>query len=128
MSSPRFESVTPVLTVDDLPVALDFYENKLGFRIAWTWGTPPDRASVLRDGVEITLSKRGLIDIHGPSRLFIQLTEIDRYFESLRNSGVEFVVPLGDREYGLRDFHLISSKNFATHSLDRRGPSCRIVA
>lgn len=107
MPSPSFDSVTPVFTVNDLPAALEFYEQKLGFNVAWTWGTPPDRASVCRGNVEITLSTRGLIDMHGPSRVFIQLTDIDEYFDAIKSSGVEIEVPLNDREYGMRDFHLV---------------------
>ena len=107
MPSPSFDSVTPVFTVDDLSAALDFYVQDLGFSIAWTWGTPPDRASVRRGNVEIMLSTRGLVDMHGPSRAFIQLTGIDDYFEAIIGAGVEINVPLGNREYGMRDFHLI---------------------
>ncbi|MFZ1771257.1 MAG: VOC family protein [Caldilinea sp.] len=79
----------------------------LGFAVAWTWGTPPDRASVSRDNVEITLSKRGLADSHGPSRVFIQISDIDDYYATIRKAGAPIDVPLDDREYGMRDFHLI---------------------
>jgi predicted enzyme related to lactoylglutathione lyase len=107
MPTVSFDCVTPVFTVDDLSSALEFYEHKLGFSVAWTWGTPPDRASVRRGNVEITLSTRGLVDEHGPSRVFIQLTDIDDYFNSVVASGAKIDVPIGDREYGMRDFHLI---------------------
>ena len=107
MPTASFKSVTPVFTVEDLPAALDFFQRVLGFSVAWTWGTPPDRASVCRDQVEITLSKRGLIDSHGPSRVFIQVSEIDDYYAAIKKSGTPIEVPLDDREYGIRDFHLI---------------------
>lgn len=107
MTFPSFDSVTPVFTVNDLPAVLKFYEQILGFNVAWTWGTPPDRASVCRGNVEITLSTRGLVDKHGPSRVFIQLTDIDKYYDTIKSSGIAIEVPLGDREYGMRDFHLI---------------------
>ncbi len=101
-----FKSATPVFTVEDLPAALDYFQHKLGFDTAWTWGTPPDRASVRRDSVEITLSKRGLVDSHGPSRVFIQISNIDDYYATILKTGAPIDVPLDDREYGMRDFHL----------------------
>lgn len=107
MPTASFKSVTPVFTVEDLPAALDYFQHVLGFAVAWTWGTPPDRASVCRDNVEITLSKRGLVDSHGPSRIFIQITDIDDYYATIEKAGAAIDVPLGDREYGMRDFHLI---------------------
>jgi predicted enzyme related to lactoylglutathione lyase len=107
MPLPQFKSVIPVFTVDDLPAALDFYQRVLGFSVAWTWGTPPDRASVQRDNVEITLSQRGVVDSHGPSRIFFQLSGIDDYYAEIQDAGAQIDVPLDDREYGMRDFHIV---------------------
>jgi catechol 2,3-dioxygenase-like lactoylglutathione lyase family enzyme len=42
--------VSPVFSL--LGEALDFYRDKLGFTIAWTWGDPPSRAGVALDDVE----------------------------------------------------------------------------
>ncbi|MBK8797742.1 MAG: VOC family protein [Anaerolineales bacterium] len=53
------------------------------------------------------MSKRGLADSHGPSRVFIQISDIDDYYATIRKAGAPIDVPLDDREYGMRDFHLI---------------------
>lgn len=52
----KIESVSPILSVDDLAKSIDFYRHALGFDLAWSWGEPPDIAAVCRDGVEITLA------------------------------------------------------------------------
>ena len=54
----KLESVSPILSVNDLTQSLDFYWYVLGFDLAWSWGEPPDIAAVCRDGVEITLTQR----------------------------------------------------------------------
>jgi catechol 2,3-dioxygenase-like lactoylglutathione lyase family enzyme len=44
------------LAVPDIPAAVDFYTNKLGFRLGFTWGEPPTFAGVnLGDTVQIFL-------------------------------------------------------------------------
>jgi uncharacterized glyoxalase superfamily protein PhnB len=38
MTATKFESVAPILAVDDLHRALAFYRDLLGFDLAWCWG------------------------------------------------------------------------------------------
>lgn len=38
---------------------------------------------------------------------FIQLSDIDDYYATIQKAGAPIDVPLDDREYGMRDFHLI---------------------
>ncbi len=59
---------------------------------------------MIRDDVEITLPKRGLVDTVGPLRLYVRLVDID--FDEMCSSGVEVDVPIGERAYGMRDVHL----------------------
>jgi len=35
--------------VSDLAAAIDFYTQKLGFTLAFTWGDPPRLAALLQD-------------------------------------------------------------------------------
>ena len=58
-NTPTFEAVVPILSVNDLGGALKYYEEVLGFQLGWTWGTPPELASVGRDKVELNLGQRG---------------------------------------------------------------------
>lgn len=107
MTAVSFTSLTPVFTVDDVAAALDHYTRVLGFTVAWTWGEPAERAAVRRDGVEIMLSRRGTADDHGPSRAYVQVRGIDALHATMAAAGAAIEVGLGDRGYGMRDFHIV---------------------
>lgn len=102
----KIESVSPILSVNDLEKSIDFYRHALGFDLAWSWGEPPDIAAVCRDGVEITLTQRAGAKPAGAAHVYLGVSGIDGYYESLVDAGVTIVVPLGDRPYGMRDFRM----------------------
>src|SRR5690348_14986207 len=58
MMATRFESLSPILAVDDLHQALAFHRDLLGFNLVWCWGEPPELAGICRDAVELTLMDR----------------------------------------------------------------------
>lgn len=99
-----FESVAPLLSVDELKNALDWYQRVLGFQIAWTWSEPAYLASVCRERVELNLGERGKAGPPGASRVYIRLQGVDAYFERVSKAGAEIATPIADRPYGLRDF------------------------
>ena len=41
-----FEAAVPVLSVNELKEALQYYQEVLGFQIGWQWGEPPTIGSV----------------------------------------------------------------------------------
>ena len=45
----------PQLFVADIKSSCDFFNGKLGFKIAFTYGEPPFYAQVMRDGVRLNL-------------------------------------------------------------------------
>ena len=102
----KFESVSPIFSVADLHQSLDFYRNVLGFDVAWSWGDPPDIAAVCRDCVEITLIQRAGASPAGASHIYLRVSEIDAYYQSLVEAGANIIVPMGDRPYGMRDFRM----------------------
>ncbi len=104
MSAPSFEDVTPILSVADLPAALDWYANALGFAVAWRWGEPVELASVCRGRVELNLAQRGKLGPPGPSRVYVRAEPIDAVWEIALASGAEVLAPIADRAYGMRDF------------------------
>jgi len=100
MSASSLLTITPILQVGNLQRALDFYTRVMGFETAWTWGTPPDRASVCRDSVEIMLEVE-----REPrtSHVYLQVKGVDAFFDVVTGAGARIVVPLADRAYGMRD-------------------------
>jgi catechol 2,3-dioxygenase-like lactoylglutathione lyase family enzyme len=99
-------AAVPVLSVDDLPAALEEYERSLGFRRSWIWGDPPELACVCRDRVELMLGQRGRSGPAGASQVYLQLLGIDRIWEELRGAGANVCEEIADRVYGMRDFSI----------------------
>ena len=90
------------LLVSDLDEAIDFYINKLGFKLVFKWGEPPTMAGVNLGNAQIFLE-------HGePSPkgcyLYFVINNADAFYEFHRNNGVEVVAPIADRDYELRDY------------------------
>lgn len=102
----KIESVSPILSVNDLAKAIDFYCRTLGFDLAWSWGEPPDIAAVCRDSVELTLTQRAGTKPAGAAHIYLGVSGIDDYYVALADAGVTVVVPIGDRPYGMRDFRI----------------------
>ncbi|NER83138.1 MAG: bleomycin resistance family protein [Leptolyngbya sp. SIO1D8] len=51
----KFESLTPILNVKNIPDSIRYYVDVLGFKQDWDWDDPPTFASVSRDDVCIFL-------------------------------------------------------------------------
>ncbi|HXX40484.1 MAG TPA: VOC family protein [bacterium] len=99
-----FKAVIPVLSVDDLTRAVEYYRDVLGFQLGWTWGDPPYIASVCRDGVELMLGQRGKAGPRGVSHVYFQTSGVDVYYERLTKAGAAVTETLENRSYGMRDF------------------------
>ena len=102
------EAAVPILTVTSLPEALDYYQRILGFRVEWSWGEPPDRASVSRDGVELNLAQSAEAP-SGVSKVYFPMAGVDAYYADLVAAGARVEVALADRAYGMRDFRIVDS-------------------
>jgi uncharacterized glyoxalase superfamily protein PhnB len=106
-NAPALEAIAPIFSVSDVPAALAYYQNVLGFALAWTWGEPPRLVSVCRDRVEINLAVLDAAGSARVSKVYVQMTGVDAYCDQIANAGAKVVVPLADREYGMRDFRIV---------------------
>ena len=104
-----FAATVPILSVTDLPEALDYYDRVLGFRVGWKWGEPSHLASVCRDRVEVNLSQVAPGTKPTTSKVYFQMTGVDAYYARVRKAGAQVVVALADRAYGMRDFRIVDS-------------------
>lgn len=95
---------TPIFSVQDLPQALEWYQQILGFEIAWTWGNPTTRASVCRDEVEVNLAA---VDNGGKSAAYFEVTGVTAYHDQIVRAGGRIAASIGDRPYGMRDFSVL---------------------
>ena len=92
----------PSLFVADVRAAVDFYTEKLGFSLGFTWGEPPTIAGVKLSKVQIFLE----LGTPGPkgAAVYFVVGNADELYEFHRANGIEVVEPPADRDYGLRDY------------------------
>jgi len=100
MAEAKLHAICPIFQVSNLERGIEFYTRVMGFELAWTWGQPPDRASLCRDSVEITLEVEANPIL---SHAYIQVEGVDAYFARVTTAGAKVVHPLADRVYGMRD-------------------------
>lgn len=103
---PDVTKLFPVFLVRDLDAAIDFYKDKLGFSLAWTWGTPSTRAGVSIGDIEIQLDCTGAGAPPGPSVVYCHMTDVTSYFASCKDRGAPFTLELGERPWGMVDFRV----------------------
>jgi uncharacterized glyoxalase superfamily protein PhnB len=124
MTEPAFHAITPILQVENLQRAIEFYTTIKGFTLAWTWGDPPDRASVCRDAVEITVEEKKLGEAARVSKAYLQTDRIDDYVSAIKGKGARVPVPLADRVYGMRDCRVLDPDGNELH-IGQELPSTR---
>ena len=90
------------LAVADLQAAIDFYEKKLGFRLIFTDGEPPNFAGINLGRVQIFL-RQGTPSPE-PVAVYFLVDGVDELYEFHRAGGVEISEEIADRPYGLRDY------------------------
>lgn len=104
MADVQLTAISPIFQVANLARGLDFYKRVMGFKVAWQWGDPPDRASLCRDAVEITLEvEASPVSAH----VYIVVREIDSYFAHISSTGARVSHTLADRVYGMRDCRIV---------------------
>ena len=108
---PTLLAAEPQLFVADMEVSCDFYTQKLGFQIAFTYGEPAFYGQVVRDGASLNL--RHLDEpawnaaLRGRERLLsasIPVDEVKALFLEFQAAGVAFVQPLKTEPWGARTF------------------------
>jgi uncharacterized glyoxalase superfamily protein PhnB len=112
MNAPAFHAIAPIFQVADLQRSIDFYTRMLGFTLGWTAGEPPDRASLCRDGVEITIETDA-----EPVRAqaYIQVSGVEQIYARAASAGANVTVPLADRLYGMRDGRILDPDGNELH-------------
>ena len=74
----------------------------LGFEIGWTFGNPPELASVCRDQIEFNLSRARENEFR-VAGVYVHVDDVDAYYDLIIAAGVQATYPLKDRPYGMRD-------------------------
>ncbi len=111
LPAPRLRIAYPQVLVADVRRAAGFYEQNLGFSIAYLYGEPPFYGLVTRDGVGVNLRfvSSSLFDQAKREResvlsANIVVESVKALFLEFQKRGVEFAQPLKQQPWGATDF------------------------
>lgn len=108
-SKELFSHFASILPVSDIASSINFYHDKLGFKVTFTWNDPMDYVVLKRgENVSIHLTKRHPQTIPTPAHasLYIFVKDADAVFTEYKSKGVAFQNPISNRDYGMRDFDI----------------------
>lgn len=111
--NPRLTGLRPMLAVVDLPAAVRFYVEKLGFNCSSMFGNPPVWAEVVRNGTAVMLNappaEHVRRDVPRSSRdyqvYYINVDGIEKLHAEFRSRGVS-VTDMRVAIYGMKEFEL----------------------
>lgn len=104
-----------VFPVEDPLSTAQYYQDILGFEITFQWEDPPSYVVIKRDdavGIHVT-KKEGDFkpsDTHVSLAIFVH--DVDALYEEYQKSGANITSPIGDRDYGMRDFDVTDPNGF----------------
>lgn len=105
------DQIHPTLSANDLIAATEFYRDKLGFEVSFTYGDPPTFAGVNIGNVQMFLQKSA----PNPSgaSVFFMVGNADELCDYHRANGVEIIEEPADRDYGIRDYAVHDLSGYA---------------
>jgi catechol 2,3-dioxygenase-like lactoylglutathione lyase family enzyme len=118
MTKPEISGIAPLFIVNDVPAALAFYRDHLGFEVTFQGPEPNDIffGIVRRGGAMIMFKDVGLPPIPNRTRdiqqglarwdAYVQVPDPDALAAEFSSRGVDFFEPLNDTDDGLRGFEL----------------------
>jgi len=104
LAAPRVECEQhhATLSVADVVRAAEFYVQRLGFSLGFSWGDPPTMAGVNLGQVQIFLEQG--TPVPAGASVFFVVGDADELHEFHRANGVTVVRLPGDREWDFRDY------------------------
>ncbi len=102
----RMEPPVPIFSVTDVPKALDYYVERLGFSTTFTWEDPPTFATVARDEARIFLSAGRESGQAPGSWISIFLPDVDALHREYVERGALIVTPPEDYPWGVREMRV----------------------
>ena len=118
MSKPEISGIAPFFIVDDVPTALAFYRNRLGFEVTFQGPEPDDIffGIVQRGAAMIMFKAVGVNPVPNYTRdikkgiarwdAYLHVPDPDAMASEYLSRGVEFSEPLKYTSDGLRGFEL----------------------
>lgn len=99
----KLARAVPIVTVDDLPAAVDAYRSVLGLDVRMDLGWIVTLGSADGTGAQFSLMTRDLTAPVNPS-MSLEVADVDAAYAAAVESGLEIVHPLTDEAWGVRRF------------------------
>jgi uncharacterized glyoxalase superfamily protein PhnB len=105
--------ISPMLAVRNMQQTIEFYKNSLGFKMGMAVpdADNPEYTDFSKDGMVfmfVPVENVGIGKEEGLGtgvNIYMQIdSDIDEYYNELKNKGVNIVVDIKDEPYGIRDF------------------------
>jgi uncharacterized glyoxalase superfamily protein PhnB len=105
MTSPAFQvtGLAAVLYVKDMPAALAYYRDTLGFTVKFTWRDPPQYVCLGLGDASVHLSTYAPV---AKSIVCIFCMGVDALHDQLAAHGANITQPIKDEPYGMREFEV----------------------
>jgi catechol 2,3-dioxygenase-like lactoylglutathione lyase family enzyme len=110
-SKPTLLAAEPQLFVAGIAASCEFYTQKLGFKVAFTYGEPPFYGQVFRDGAHLNLRHLDEPELNAMLRAredllaaSIAVDDIKPLFLEFQAAGVAFAQTLKTEPWGARTF------------------------
>ena len=119
--------IAPLFVVRDVPAALAFYRDKLGFKITFQGPEPNDIffGIVERDAAMIMLKDIGVDPVpnytkdikqgHAPWDAYLFVPDPDAMAAEFASRGVEFWKPIENNDDGLRGFEIKDASGYVLY-------------
>ena len=124
MTRPEIGGISPFFIVQDVPLALSFYRDRLGFEVSFQGPTPDDIffGIVRRGGAQILLKDIGVAPLPNYKRdvkkgiarwdAYVDVPDPDALAAEFASRNVEFSESLKDTDDGLRGFELTDADGY----------------
>lgn len=104
----NFSHAACIFPVEDLQTSIDFYTQKLEFKLTFSWGVPTNYAVIKKGGVSIHLVKKS--DDRTPSKkhcaLYIFVYDIAKIYKRCVSEKVSIINTPETRDYNMKDFDI----------------------
>src|SRR5687767_5116423 len=94
----------PIIRVDSLRAAQAYYRDKLGFKVDWDHGDPPNFGAVSRGDYQVFLCEQCQSGAGAWSMTFTK--SVDKLHDEFVKRGAIVKMPPTNMEWGLRELHV----------------------
>jgi catechol 2,3-dioxygenase-like lactoylglutathione lyase family enzyme len=127
MTRPEISAIAPLFIVSDVPAALAFYRDRLGFEITFQGPEPDDiffgivergGAMIMMKAIDVDPVPNHTRDIgHGIARwdAYLYVPDPDALAAEFASRGVEFFVPLQNNSDNLRGFEVKDADGYVLY-------------